>query len=87
MHTILKAIGFVAEVVSETFSDVKHPLALVLGSPLSPSHVLAAGSDIIHLSMVKHLLKITKKKVTRIHKQLLTSLGYYNAFLTFLGGV
>jgi hypothetical protein len=53
----------VAEVVAETFSDVRCPLALVLGSPPSPSHVLAVGSRITHLTMVKHLLKITKKKM------------------------
>jgi hypothetical protein len=36
------SVVLVAEVVAETFSDVRCPLALVLGSPLSASHVLAA---------------------------------------------
>jgi hypothetical protein len=57
------SVVLIAEVVAETFSDVRCPLALVPGSPLSPSHVLAAGSQITHLSMVKHLLKITKQNV------------------------
>jgi hypothetical protein len=47
------SVVHVAEVVAETFSDVRCPLALVQGSPLSPSHVLAAGSRVTHLFMVK----------------------------------
>jgi hypothetical protein len=46
----------VPEEVAETFSDVRCPLALVLGSPPS-------ASRINHLSMVKHLLKITKQNM------------------------
>jgi hypothetical protein len=48
--------------VAETFSDVRCPLALVLDSPLLPLHVLPVGSQVTHLTMVKHILKITKRK-------------------------
>jgi hypothetical protein len=52
----------VSEVVAETFSDVRCPLALVLDSPLSPLQVLPVHLQIMHLPMVKHILKFTKKR-------------------------
>jgi hypothetical protein len=39
------------EIVAEPFSDIRCPLALVLGSPLPPLRVLAVTSRITHLSM------------------------------------
>jgi hypothetical protein len=55
------SVVIIAEVVVETLSDIRCPLTLVLDSPLSASHVLAVGSRITYMSMVKYLLKITKK--------------------------
>jgi hypothetical protein len=49
------SVVLVAEVMAETFSDVRCPPALVIVS-LLPSHVLAVGSRITYLSMVKNLL-------------------------------
>jgi hypothetical protein len=53
----------VAEVVAETFSGIWCPVALMLGTPQSPSHVLAVGSWITYMYMVKHLLKVKKKRI------------------------
>jgi hypothetical protein len=64
----------VPEAVAETFCDVRCPLAFVLGSVLSPSHVSTAGSRITHLSMVKHLLKITKRKKNVTRRNLILAL-------------